>query len=198
VFTELLRHPGVEEEVVLAGPVGFLAPHGGNLEKGTDVVAAAAAAASNASLYVVRQPADLRWHIPSTAFHPRESAALASFVAHVDAAIAVHGYGRLELRGTILVGGRNRELGAVVASALRACCRQLRVIDDLTRIPRELRGLHPANVVNLPRHAGVQIELPPSAREPITEELVDALAQAARDYAATDGRRSAQGIADSS
>jgi phage replication-related protein YjqB (UPF0714/DUF867 family) len=181
-FAELLAHPGVEEDLVLAGTFGFMAPHGGNLEGGTDGVAAAAAAAAGASLYAVRQPPDLRWHIPSTQVVPSESATLATFLDHVEVAIAVHGYGRPTLRGTILVGGRNRELASAVASALRIAVPVHPVIDDLDQIPRELRGLHPRNVVNLPSCHGVQLELPPSARDPAPEGLVDALASVAREW----------------
>ena len=65
---------------------------------------------------------------------------------------------------------------------------------ELDDIPRELRGLHPANPVNLPRHGGVQLELPPRVRglgpkwahwsspEPVPPmaALIDALAPVAR------------------
>jgi phage replication-related protein YjqB (UPF0714/DUF867 family) len=60
-----------------------------------------------------------------------------------------------------------------------------RIIDDLDEIPRELRGLHPRNVVNLPRLGGVQLELPPSARDPATPGLVAALAEAVAAYGAS-------------
>jgi phage replication-related protein YjqB (UPF0714/DUF867 family) len=60
-------------------------------------------------------------------------------------------------------------------------------------IPKELRGLHAANPVNLPRQQGVQIELPPRVRGssalwadwegpgrvPHTQQLIDGLAAAA-------------------
>jgi phage replication-related protein YjqB (UPF0714/DUF867 family) len=185
LFAELLRHPGVEEEVVLRGEVGFLAPHGGNLEGGTDAIAGAAAALAGASLYAVRQPVDLRWHIPSTAIGPDDSPALASFLERVGAAVAVHGYGRPSLRRCVLVGGRNRELATFVARSLRENVLGFRVIDDLEEIPRELRGLHPRNVVNLTRLGGVQLELPPSARDPATPGLVAALAEAVVAYGAS-------------
>ena len=35
---------------------------------------------------------------------------------------------------------------------------------ELDDIPRELRGLHPDNPVNVPRRGGVQLELPPRVR----------------------------------
>src|SRR4051812_9395471 len=75
-FAQLLAEPGVEEEAVLSGRFGFMAFHGGSLEVGTDQIASAAAEASGASLYVVRQPAELRWHLPSREVDPAASADL--------------------------------------------------------------------------------------------------------------------------
>jgi phage replication-related protein YjqB (UPF0714/DUF867 family) len=51
-FTELLAHDGVEEEeeVTLRSTFGFMAFHGGNLEEGTDGIAAAAARADGQGL----------------------------------------------------------------------------------------------------------------------------------------------------
>ena len=91
VFAELLAHPGVEEVCVLRSTFGLMAFHGGNLEVGTDLIAEQVAEQSGASLYAVRQPSDLRWHIPSTAVQPSESPALARFFDHVDVVVAVHG-----------------------------------------------------------------------------------------------------------
>ncbi|MEQ1788513.1 MAG: poly-gamma-glutamate hydrolase family protein, partial [Acidimicrobiales bacterium] len=79
-FAELLAHEGVEEDLVLRSTFGFMAFHGGNLEEGTDLVAAAAAEQAGASLYAVRQPPDLRWHLPSIEVGPDESPALATFL----------------------------------------------------------------------------------------------------------------------
>jgi phage replication-related protein YjqB (UPF0714/DUF867 family) len=165
VLDELLAHPGVEEECRLGSPFGILAFHGGSLERGTDRIAAAAAEASGASLYAVRQPDDLIWHVPSVAFDPAHSSALSRFVEHVRVAVAVHGYGRPAMRTTLLLGGRNRSLAAVLAGELR---RRLgdgfTVVDDLDAIPAELRGVSDRNPVNLPPDAGVQLELPPRVR----------------------------------
>ena len=72
------------------------------------------------------------------------------------------------------------------------------VVCDLDAIPRELRGLHPDNPVNLPRDRGVQIELPPRVRgssplwwdwegpglTPHTESLIAGLADAATSWPA--------------
>ena len=89
MFDELLRHPGVVEERELRSRFGFLAIHGGSLERGTAEVAADAADRAGASVYTVRQPENLRWHIPSTLVDPSLSPALSSFLEHVDVVVSV-------------------------------------------------------------------------------------------------------------
>jgi phage replication-related protein YjqB (UPF0714/DUF867 family) len=162
-FAELLAYEGVAEHVELRSPFGFLAFHGG-LEAGTEVVASQASAEAGASLYVVVQPADLRWHVPSQQVLAAASPALAQFLAHVDIAVAVHGYGRRERPRQLLLGGTNRELAGHIADHLRAQLAEFEVIDDLELIPPEVRGLHKDNPVNVPPAGGVQLELPPLAR----------------------------------
>ena len=120
MFEDLLAQPGVEEICELRSRFGLMAIHGGNLERGTDVIAAAAAERAGVALYVVRQPPGLRWHVPSVAFDPSASPALARFLDHVDVAVAVHGYGRPDMWTTLLVGGQNRPLAATLRSALEA------------------------------------------------------------------------------
>ena len=192
-FARLLAEPGVEEEVVLRSEVGFLAFHGGSLERMTDVIAAEAASRAGASLYAVRQPVDLRWHVPSTSVSPEASPALAAFLEHVTVAIALHGFGRDGLWTSLLLGGTNRALASHVADRLRDRLPDYGMVDDLERIPAELRGVHPQNPVNLPPAGGVQVELPPRVRgltphwaswdgpglPPPTEALVAGLADAA-------------------
>ena len=79
------------------------------------------------------------------------------------------------------------------------------MIDDVGRLPRMLAGMHPSNPVNLPRAAGVQIELPPtvgwnrkgrhwsdmgeSGRAPQVQALIDALAAAATGWMANRDNR---------
>jgi len=164
LFADLLAHDGVEEELVLRSRFGFLAFHGGNLEEGTDEVAARAAAGAGASLYAVRQPKGLRWHVPSIAVTPAESAGLAAFVEHVDVAVALHGYGREGMWTAVLLGGRHRALATHLAGHLRTALPDYEVLDDLDAIPRELRGVHPRNPVNACGTGGVQVELPPRVR----------------------------------
>jgi phage replication-related protein YjqB (UPF0714/DUF867 family) len=166
LFAELLAHPGVEERCELGSRFGLLAFHGGNLERGTDLIASSAAARAGASLYTVVQPPDLRWHVPSVEFQPSASPALARFVEYVEVCVAVHGYGREGRWTTLLVGGGNRALASSLGAALRAGLGDgFEVVDELDDIPVELRGVHPRNPVNLPSGGGVQLELPPRVRQ---------------------------------
>ncbi len=162
-WAELLGHPDVVEGAVKRSTVGVMAFHGG-LEAGTAEIAEATAQASGASLYFVNQPAALRWHVPSRSVDPAHSPLLAEWLAHVDVAIAIHGYGRIRQPRRILLGGRNRLLAEELGLHLLAGVSGFDVVTDLDVIPSELRGLHPDNPVNRPRSGGVQVELPPSAR----------------------------------
>jgi phage replication-related protein YjqB (UPF0714/DUF867 family) len=195
-FAELLAHDGVEEDLELRSRFGFLAFHGGNLEVGTDVVAARAAEAAGASLYAVRQPDGLRWHVPSIEVTPDESDSLGAFLDHVDVTVALHGYGREGMWTTLLLGGGHRPLATHLAGHLRTALPGYEVVDDLDAIPPALRGVHRANPVNRARRGGVQIELPPRVRSwtpfwsdlapgdpiPHLAPLVDGLVAAARSW----------------
>jgi len=203
-FADLLAHPGVVENFRPGSKFGMLAFHGGSLERATDQIASAVADRSGASLYTVRQPDDLRWHLPSSEVDPAASPALSAFLTHVDVAIAVHGYGRAGMFTTLMAGGSNRALAATVASTLRPSLSfadtTYEIVDDLDRIPIELRGLHPDNPVNRVRHRGVQLELPPRVRglgpfwdnaepetgfSPHTEGLITGLVEAVADWCET-------------
>jgi phage replication-related protein YjqB (UPF0714/DUF867 family) len=187
VLADLLAHDGVVEELALRSTVGFLALHGGSLERETDVIAREAATAAGASLYAVVQPDDLRWHVPSVRMDPAESPALARFLDHVDVVLSVHGYGRDGMFTTLLLGGGDRDLAAHVAGHLRLALPGYTIEDDLEAIPQPLRGLHRNNPVNRCGGAGVQIELPPRIRlqgpnadAPARQALVTGLVAAAR------------------
>jgi phage replication-related protein YjqB (UPF0714/DUF867 family) len=192
MFSDLLAHPGVEEVCELRSTFGFMAYHGGQLEETTDVIAGAAAALSGASYYGVHQPADVE-HLSSLKFSPSESPALQRFIDHVEIVITIHGFGRHGMFTSLLFGGQNRALAEHVAGHVRSALPAYQVITDLEAIPKELRGLHPANPVNLPRCQGLQIELPPRVRgtsplwwdwegpgpTPHTQSLIESLARAA-------------------
>ncbi len=164
-FAALLAQPSVEEVCVLRSPtLGFMAYHGGRLEKVTDVIAEEAARRSNCSYYGVLQTADTVVHLPSKTVDPASSPELRSFVEHVDAVVTIHGFGRKRLWHALLLGGQNRELAAVVAQDLRRRLPDYDIIENVLDLPKELAGMHEANPVNLPTGAGVQIELPPTVR----------------------------------
>lgn len=191
-FEEVLALPDVVEECELRGRVGFMAYHGGGLEEMTDVIARSAAVRSGASYYGIVHPAEWTLHLPSTRITPDASERLTGFLDHVDVVLTVHGFGRRSLMTSVLLGGRNRDLAAHVARHLRARLPAYDIVDELDRIPSELRGMHERNPVNLPRDGGVQIELPPRVRGssplwwdwedglvPHTRSLIAALADAA-------------------
>lgn len=165
-FSELLSMDGVREECVLRGTFGFMAFHGGELEQVTDVIARAAAERAGASYYGVLQPDNLEWHIPSHRVTSDQSPALAGFLSHVEIVVTVHGYGRAGFFTSLLLGGGNRRLAAHLGAAIRRHLPAYTVIDDIDEIPKDLRGLHQDNPVNIPLHAGVQLELPRGCADP--------------------------------
>ena len=195
-FRDLLATPGVREICELRSRLGFMAYHGGSLEALTDIVASRAAERSGASYYGVLQPADFTSHIPSHRVSADESDTLATFVDHVDVVITIHGYGRHGYWTTLLLGGQHRSLAEHVAGHLRNHLEGYTIETDLAAMPKELRGLHATNPVNVPRHQGVQIELPPRVRGaspmwkdwtgpglvPHTESLIDGLVVAATSW----------------
>lgn len=161
---ELLARPDVTEEVTLRSRLGFMAYHGGTLEKVTDIIATEAAEAAGASYYGVVQRAEDPTHLASTKFDPEHSSAMREFFDHVDTVITIHGYGRKTRLFECLLGGRNRALAHHVSAHLRPALPQYTFVSDLADIPRELAGQHLQNPVNRARHAGVQIELSPAIR----------------------------------
>lgn len=198
-FARLLATDGVVEESVLRSQFGFMAYHGGGLEAATDLIAREAAERSGASYYGVLHPGDNPPHIPSIRFDPAHSDQMARFIDHVEVVVTIHGFGRRGFFTSLLLGGQNRDLAHHVARHLRPRLPAYRLVSDSAEIPVDLRGMHPRNPVNLPRSAGVQIELPPRVRgssplwwdwehgvTPHTEALIDGLAAAATAWASED------------
>jgi phage replication-related protein YjqB (UPF0714/DUF867 family) len=190
----LLSDPGVSEVSRLRSRFGFLAIHGGGLEKMTDLIAERAAEEAAASVYLLRHPDRYPHHLASALFDPSQSPRLAEFLDHVDVAVSLHGYGRIGRGTQLLAGGRNRELATHLARHIQLPGYQ--VITDLDAMPRELRGLHPNNPVNRVRDGGTQLELSVrvrglSPRSPlpgadgfslVTSALVQGLVAAARSW----------------
>lgn len=161
-LSELLADPEVVEFSALRSRFGFLAIHGGGLERMTDVIAERAALAADASVYVIRHPDDYPHHLSSSAYRAGESALLDAFLDHVDVVVSLHGYGRVGRTMELLAGGGNRTLATHLATHVTVP--GFEVITDLAAIPRELRGLHPENPVNRARGGGAQLELTPRVR----------------------------------
>ena len=123
------------------------------------------------------------------------------FLDHVEVVVTIHGFGRQGLFTSLLLGGRNRELAARLEAELAPALPGYDIVTDLELIPRELRGLHPGNPVNVPTLAGVQIELPPRVRGltphwadwdgegfvPPAAAVVESLARVARSWDAIGG-----------
>jgi phage replication-related protein YjqB (UPF0714/DUF867 family) len=183
-FAEMLAMPGVVEECEIRSQFGFMAYHGGALEQATDVIARQAAALCGASYYGVVQPESMQLHVSSIRVTPDQSTMLASFLDHVDVVITIHGFGRRPMPTSLLLGGTNRSLATHVADHLRDALPDYSIIDQLDQIPLELRGVHVRNPVNLPRRAGVQIELPARIRDHTVHArtLIETLASAARSW----------------
>lgn len=163
-FDQLLARPGVVEVLDLQGRVGICAFHGGNLERATELIAAEAASRSGSSFYAVIQPKGMRHHIPSARVEPARSPRFSAFLEHCSHIITVHGYGHRGYVTSVLCGGGNRHLAGHVARHLRDALPYYDSIDDIDRIPRSLRGLHPDNPCNLTSAGGMQLELPPRVR----------------------------------
>jgi phage replication-related protein YjqB (UPF0714/DUF867 family) len=179
-WSELLAHPDVSERAELGTGAGIMAFHAG-LESGTLEIATMAASACGASLYVLHQPPELRWHVPSAQVDPGRSPALARWLAHVDRVVAVHGYGRRDRPWDVLIGGAASGLAAEAGTILRAALPSLRIVDDPDDIPPELQGRHPGNPVNRARRGGVQVEVPIRVRRgPLAGPLALALADVVR------------------
>ncbi|VBA61207.1 hypothetical protein LAUMK41_04582 [Mycobacterium attenuatum] len=162
-LSALLREPGVREVSTLRSRFGFLAIHGGDLEKTTDVIAERAAEAADAPVYLVWHPDRYPHHLPSARFDPAESAWLAEFLNHVDVAVSLPGYQivtdleaiPLELRGLHSGNPVNRVRGGGTQLELSA----------------RVRGLSPRSP--LPGADGLS---------PVTAALVGELVAAARSW----------------
>ncbi len=176
-FREFLATDGVSEELVVATRVGVMALHGG-LEYGTSRLARSVAQQVPVSLYAVVQRSDLAWHLPSTQYDPSVSVNLGRFLSHVGTVFSFHGYHRPRQSEAVLLGGTNRTLADALAAALAE--QGIPAVSDLASIPSGLRGQHTGNPVNVPRYAGVQIELPRSMRQAVPlSGIVDAVSNVA-------------------
>ena len=85
MITKLLEREDVNEELELRSSFGFMAYHGGSLEKATDVIDREAAERSNSSYYGLIQSDDDPVHFASTQLLEEKSHLLQLFLDHVFA-----------------------------------------------------------------------------------------------------------------
>lgn len=164
MISKLLDREDVVEELELRSSFGFMAYHGGSLEKATDVIAREAAERSNSSYYGLIQSHEDPIHFASTQLLEEKSEPLELFLNHIQVVATIHGYGREHLFYSVLLGGRNRQLAEHFAPILREALPSYKFETELENIPKELRGQHLKNPVNYPPQQGVQLELPPTLR----------------------------------
>ena len=194
-FGRALTEPGVVEHAELRGRFGFMAFHGGELERRTDLIATAAAEASGASSYVVTHPP------PEPHTSRRRTSDAGSPSCSTSSSTTSPSSSPSTATGATACSRRCSSVAAIETSPttlgrqLAPALPDYQVVTDLPAIPRELRGLHPTNPVNVPPGGGVQLELPPRVRGlgprwadwdgdglvPPAAALVDVLAQVASD-----------------
>ncbi|MEV5879878.1 poly-gamma-glutamate hydrolase family protein [Streptomyces sp. NPDC052101] len=150
--------------LVPGSDIGLLALHG-SLEGGTAELADLVTRRCGATSLVFTQPGVRQpVHIPSPRMAAAPCALLREFLDRVSLTVSLHGHVRPGAQHTVFLGGANRAAAHVVAEAFAAQAPHFPAVVDLTAIPPGLRGVHPANPVNLTRLGGVQVELPLQAR----------------------------------
>ncbi len=132
-------------------PLTIISPHGGYIEAGTSFLAEKIADGKY-NLFdfqglQVNQPAEL--HVTSTRFRDEQ---LSRLLERSDIALSVHSMGTKE-EAVLWLGGRNLRLKGLVLDNLRL--RGFAVNPDSPRY----RGESRANITNLARLEGVQLEL---------------------------------------
>ena len=143
--------------------VAIIAPHGGKIEPGTSLVAAAIAG-EIFNLYCfegnrVRGNRDL--HVTSHRFDEPRCLAL---VETVDVVVAIHGERGRDDPDTTLLGGLDFALRERIGEALSACGFEARFN------PGKLPGLQARNICNRGRSSrGVQLEIPRSLRDQLAK-----------------------------
>ena len=156
----------VQEYLRLEGPLGLIALHGGGIEPGTEEIARFVAYHSGASLYVYagrRSGGNLSLHRPSHDGKAEKRTLFVEFLNHVKAAISIHGHGRGQDR--VYVGGLHQSMVQRFVGLVRPALFEYEWIANPKIIPLGLRGQSPNNVVNLPPHGGMQLELPLKLRQ---------------------------------
>ena len=132
--------------------IAVMAPHGGGIEPGTDIIADAVAGQIHTyyAFKGLRQYGNRELHLPSQRFDEPRALSLARNSRTV---LTIHGC--RDAVAAAFLGGRDEQAKEFMAGALaKAGCRVI-------RNPRSaLQGVHPDNLCNLGRKAkGIQLEI---------------------------------------
>lgn len=138
--------------------LGVLALHAG-IEAGTGELAHEIGRTHGCTSLVVRQAGTtLDHHRPSHHYTADRVPEMGSYLAQVRFSLSLHGHNRRTR--AIYLGGRNRTEAYQLAGVLRPALPDWDLVDQLSEIPDGLRGVNPANPVNMSEAGGVQVEIP--------------------------------------
>ena len=161
-YKTLRRHAKENRDYVVElrnGRTGLavMAPHGGGIEPGTDIIAAAIAGADHAfyAFRGIRPSANAYLHITSERFDEPRALAL---VNKVQSVVTIHGC--RHSRPAVFVGGMDLKFKDTVTFALQRAGFDVRRSD----MPG-LEGVHPRNLCNRGRRGkGIQLEISDTLR----------------------------------
>ena len=144
--------------------VAILAPHGGQIEPGTNQIAGAIAEAGY-RLYCFnghRRGGENYDYLHVTS-HQYDEPRCRELIAPCDIVVAIHGCADVDRSGaTIYLGGRDDPLREAIGETLRQAEFKVAAFPNT---PDKFKGQHLNNICNLGRRrAGVQLELPRSLR----------------------------------
>ncbi len=158
--------PSSREYRVKRGKTGVFAVHGGGIEIGTEQIVRNTAERTSCSVYIFsgrKKIGNNTLRISSIKFASLNRPLFSNILSHVERIVAIHGHN--QNKREIYIGGKNLELRAKIAEALKKVLLDYRVVKFLHEIPNPVKGVYPNNFVNLPPEAGVQLELPRALRE---------------------------------
>lgn len=166
-FKDAIKNPDSEEKAVKKGEIAVMSYHG-KTEKGTQEIAEAVHAQSDASLYTFHGD-----RVASTKVTPTHSEYLTDIREHAKTAVSIHGHSRKgednlgrEYQRIVYVTGGNEELVREIGGELeKKIGDDYHIETDPNRTPKMLRGVSKYNIVNKFEKKGVQIELPKGLRE---------------------------------
>ncbi|MFC0137937.1 hypothetical protein CD127_06945 [Staphylococcus petrasii] len=153
----------------------IIAPHGGNIEKGTTELAKSIANKGNYDYYAfnaIRDYKNNELHVTSTNYDDKD---LINSNYNRDVSIAIHGMSDAQYYNTVLVGGRNFRLMDLISQELKG-------LNYIVKEPTGyLAGRDKRNVVNFNKNGmGIQLEITRDIRKSFFKDGND-LAKARKD-----------------